>query len=49
LELRDEQDKNRQHAPLKPAEDALQLDNSSHTIAQSVEQVLNWWQGKQPF
>ena len=49
LEQRDAQDKNRQHAPLKPAEDALLLDNSDQTIEQSVVQVMNWWQGKQPF
>lgn len=49
LEARDEQDKNRRHAPLKPAQDALMLDNSEQTVEQSMTQVLNWWQGKQPF
>jgi len=34
-------------APLKPAQDALQLDNSSLTIDESVAQVLGWWQSKQ--
>jgi 3-phosphoshikimate 1-carboxyvinyltransferase len=49
LEQRDAQDKNRQHAPLKPAEDALSLDNSEQTIEQSVALVLEWWQDQQPF
>jgi 3-phosphoshikimate 1-carboxyvinyltransferase len=49
LEQRDEQDKNRQHAPLKPAEDAVLLDNSEQTIEQSVTLVLDWWNSKQPF
>ena len=30
-------------------EDARRLDNSQLSIAQSVEQVLNWWQEAQPF
>ncbi|HEX5784538.1 MAG TPA: bifunctional 3-phosphoshikimate 1-carboxyvinyltransferase/cytidylate kinase [Burkholderiaceae bacterium] len=49
LEQRDRQDQTRQHAPLKPAEDARLLDNSAQTIEESVAQVLDWWQGKQPF
>ena len=49
LTLRDERDTNRSHAPLKPAEDALMLDNSSLNIEQSVQQVLSWWQGKTAF
>jgi 3-phosphoshikimate 1-carboxyvinyltransferase len=49
LKARDAQDQSRQHAPLKPAKDALLLDNSDQTIEQSVEQVLAWWQGKQAF
>lgn len=49
LEQRDRQDQTRQHAPLKPAEDAQLLDNSAQTIEESVAQVLDWWQGKQPF
>ncbi len=49
LEQRDEQDRNRLHAPLKPAEDALLLDNSEQSIEASVDQVLNWWQSRQPF
>ncbi|EYC51883.1 3-phosphoshikimate 1-carboxyvinyltransferase [Hylemonella gracilis str. Niagara R] len=49
LEARDARDMNRSVAPLKPAEDALLLDNSSLSIEASVDQVLAWWQGKQPF
>ncbi|XAH25494.1 bifunctional 3-phosphoshikimate 1-carboxyvinyltransferase/cytidylate kinase [Xylophilus sp. GW821-FHT01B05] len=49
LEARDLRDASRSVAPLKPAQDALSLDNSGLTIEQSVEQVLAWWQGKQPF
>ena len=49
LEARDARDSSRSAAPLKPAEDALLLDNSDLSIEQSVDQVLNWWQGKQPF
>ncbi|MBL8288421.1 MAG: 3-phosphoshikimate 1-carboxyvinyltransferase [Rubrivivax sp.] len=49
LERRDERDKNRAVAPLKPAEDALLLDNSDLTIEQSVAQVLSWWQARCPF
>jgi 3-phosphoshikimate 1-carboxyvinyltransferase len=49
LEARDERDRNRAVAPLKPAEDALFLDNSGQTIAQSVDQVLAWWEQRQPF
>jgi 3-phosphoshikimate 1-carboxyvinyltransferase len=49
LKARDEQDMSRQHAPLKPAEDALLLDNSTQTIDESVAQVLGWWQSKRPF
>jgi 3-phosphoshikimate 1-carboxyvinyltransferase len=49
LRARDLRDSSRLHAPLKPAEDALQLDNSGMDIEQSVQQVLSWWQGKAPF
>ncbi|MFO6421442.1 bifunctional 3-phosphoshikimate 1-carboxyvinyltransferase/cytidylate kinase [Hylemonella sp. W303a] len=49
LEARDARDMNRAVAPLKPAEDALLLDNSSLSIEASVDQVLAWWQDKQPF
>jgi 3-phosphoshikimate 1-carboxyvinyltransferase len=49
LEARDARDTSRSVAPLKPADDAKLLDNSDLTVQASVEIVLNWWQGKQPF
>jgi len=49
LEARDARDMSRSVAPLKPAKDALQLDNSSLTIEASVEQVMVWWQSRQVF
>ena len=48
LEARDARDTSRSVAPLKPAQDALLLDNSQLTIDASVAQVLDWWQGKRP-
>ena len=49
LEARDARDMNRATAPLKPAEDSLQLDSSEMTIEEVVAQVLMWWQERQPF
>lgn len=49
LKARDLRDTSRTHAPLKPADDALQLDNSGMDIEESVQQVLNWWQEKTVF
>jgi len=49
LEARDARDTSRSVAPLRPAQDALLLDNSDLTVEQSVELVLEWWQSKQPF
>ena len=49
LEARDARDSSRSVAPLKPAQDAQLLDNSGMTVETSVNQVLDWWQGKQPF
>ncbi len=49
LEARDARDTSRSVAPLKPAVDAKLLDNSDLTVQASVEIVLDWWQGKQPF
>ena len=49
LEARDERDSSRSVAPLKPAQDAKLLDNSDLSIEESVNAVLNWWQGKQRF
>ena len=49
LAARDLRDTTRAVAPLKPAQDAALLDNSELTVEQSVTQVLDWWQSKQPF
>lgn len=49
LKARDARDMNRATAPLRPAEDAVLLDNSDLTIEQSVALVLNWWHGRQAF
>jgi 3-phosphoshikimate 1-carboxyvinyltransferase len=49
LEARDQRDSSRAVAPLKPAEDALLLDNSGQTVEESVAQVLRWWEEKQGF
>jgi 3-phosphoshikimate 1-carboxyvinyltransferase len=46
LEARDARDSGRIAAPLKPAEDAMQLDNSDLSIEQSVDMVLTQWQSK---
>ncbi len=48
LEARDARDKGRAVAPLVPAKDALELDNSQLSIEQSVQQVLGWWQERGP-
>jgi 3-phosphoshikimate 1-carboxyvinyltransferase len=49
LEARDARDTSRAISPLKAAEDALLLDNSSQSVEESVGQVLQWWEEKQPF
>ncbi|MFN3493419.1 MAG: bifunctional 3-phosphoshikimate 1-carboxyvinyltransferase/cytidylate kinase [Hydrogenophaga sp.] len=49
LMRRDARDTSRADAPLRPAEDALHLDNSTLSIDESVQMVLNWWQGKTAF
>ena len=49
LEARDARDSSRAVAPLKPAQDALLLDNSGQTVQESVDQVLRWWNEKQAF
>ena len=49
LEARDARDKNRASAPLKPAEDAVLLDNSTLGIDESVQTVLGWWAQRRPF
>jgi 3-phosphoshikimate 1-carboxyvinyltransferase len=47
LEARDQRDMSRVSAPLKPAEDAVLLDNSGQTIEESVAFVLSQWRSKQ--
>ena len=49
LEARDARDRSRSVAPLRPAEDALLLDNSHLSIEESVQRVLGWWQQRSPF
>jgi len=49
LQARDARDTSRSVAPLQAAPDAQLLDNSDLSIQASVDQVLYWWQGKQPF
>jgi 3-phosphoshikimate 1-carboxyvinyltransferase len=46
LEARDARDSGRSIAPLRAAEDAVQLDNSDLSIEQSVDVVLKQWQSK---
>ncbi len=48
LEARDARDTNRSVSPLRPAEDALLLDNSHQSIDESVQQVLSWWRQRSP-
>ena len=43
-----ERDRNRATAPLKPAEDAVLLDNSALSIDASVDTVLHWWSQRGP-
>jgi 3-phosphoshikimate 1-carboxyvinyltransferase len=49
LAARDLRDSTRAVAPLKPAQDAMLLDNSELTVEKSITQVLDWWQSKQLF
>ncbi len=49
LEARDLRDTTRAVAPLKPAQDALLLDNSALTIEASVDKVLEIWEQRRPF
>ena len=49
LEARDARDQNRSVSPLKPARDALLLDNSALTVEASMEQVLTAWEQRRPF
>jgi 3-phosphoshikimate 1-carboxyvinyltransferase len=49
LEARDARDQARIAAPLRPAADAMLLDNSALTIEASVAVVLGWWEARRPF
>jgi 3-phosphoshikimate 1-carboxyvinyltransferase len=49
LEARDARDQNRSASPLKPAQDALLLDNSALTVETSMEVVLRAWEQRRPF
>jgi 3-phosphoshikimate 1-carboxyvinyltransferase len=49
LEARDARDTQRAVSPLKPAQDALLLDNSALTIEQSADRVLQWWGERNAF
>jgi 3-phosphoshikimate 1-carboxyvinyltransferase len=49
LEARDARDKSRSASPLKPAQDALSLDNSNLSVDQSIDLVLQWWSQRRPF
>ncbi len=49
LHERDARDQNRAIAPLKPAADAVLLDNSALSIESTVEAVMELWQQRRPF
>jgi 3-phosphoshikimate 1-carboxyvinyltransferase len=49
LEARDARDQSRTVAPLKPAEDAVLLDNSALSVEASMNAVLEAWQQRRPF
>jgi len=49
LEARDARDQNRAVAPLKPAQDAVLLDNSDLSIEDSVKWVLDAWEQRRSF
>ena len=49
LEARDARDQTRSVSPLKPAVDAMLLDNSALSVEASVEAVLKAWEQRRPF
>ena len=49
LEARDARDQTRAVSPLKPAQDAMLLDNSALTVDASVVAVLEAWEQRRPF
>lgn len=44
--LRDENDKNREHSPLKKADDAILLDNSNLTLEDNIKEMLSVIRGE---
>ncbi|MCV5979253.1 (d)CMP kinase, partial [Escherichia coli] len=46
IQERDDRDRNRPVAPLRPAEDALVLDSTSMTIDEVVEKALQYIESK---
>jgi 3-phosphoshikimate 1-carboxyvinyltransferase len=46
LEARDARDQNRSVAPLKPAQDAVLLDNSALSVEASMDVVLKLWRDR---
>ncbi len=46
LRQRDDRDETREHAPMKPAENAVVVDTSDLTVAQVVEMLISRIQGK---
>ena len=49
LEMRDARDQTRVVSPLRPAADAMLLDNSALTVEASVDAVLTAWEDRRPF
>jgi 3-phosphoshikimate 1-carboxyvinyltransferase len=49
LEARDARDQTRAVSPLRPAVDAMLLDNSALTVDASVDAVLEAWEQRRPF
>ncbi len=49
LEARDARDQTRSVSPLKPAVDAVLLDNSALSVEASVDAVLKAWEQRRPF
>ena len=49
LEARDTRDQTRSVAPLRPAQDAVLLDNSGLSVDDSMAMVLKAWQQRRPF
>lgn len=45
IEKRDSQDAQRAIAPLRPADDAKQLDSTTMTIQEVLDTILQYWQG----